>query len=218
MIVARRVAWLALVVLFLASGPSRAGTLRGVARFVPDGDTLVVDNGPTVRLLGLDAPEMGQEGRRDQYYARTAREALLTMVRGKVLTVAPAGAGQDRFGRMLAMVALPDGTELNEALVRAGAAFVFWHEDLPRETETRLLAAQQAAMRAGAGFWPRILGPGGIGGPLVGNRKSRRFFPQDCPSGRSVSPANRVSFPDARAAFGAGYSPARPCGAWPLEN
>ena len=65
---------------------------------VVDGDTLDLRNGKTVRLAGIDAPEVGQCG-----YKR-ARNTLSRLVLGKRVTLAASDEEQDRYGRLLKYV------------------------------------------------------------------------------------------------------------------
>ena len=203
----------------LAPGLARAGggELVRVAQ-VFDGDTCRLADGRTVRLAGIDAPETAHGGVPAQYFADAARAALARRVMGRELRLVRAGQGGDRFGRVLGDFVLPDGASVAEALVADGATFVFWHRDLSPALFDRLLAAERQAMAAGRGFWPRLLAQQPPSRPYVGNAASRRFHDADCPQGRAVSPRNRVAFPDLRAAFAAGFAPARECTPWPAAD
>ena len=70
-----------------------------------DGDTFRVDNDGTrerVRLIGLDAPEIGEPG------ADEATEFLRKKTEGKDVWLEFEGAERDRFGRFRAYVWLRD--------------------------------------------------------------------------------------------------------------
>ena len=54
-------------------------------RQVIDGDTLILADETRLRLIGLDAPELGREGRPDKPWARTARQRLASLVGGRVV-------------------------------------------------------------------------------------------------------------------------------------
>lgn len=90
---------------------------------VLDGDTLVVTRETsdeiTIRLWGIDAPEMGQA---ESGFARTflAREIVAL---AKRVTVYP--MGQDRYGRTVAIVGAHGRLSLNAVQVRRGYAFVY---------------------------------------------------------------------------------------------
>jgi micrococcal nuclease len=198
-----------------APGLARAdGETVRVAR-VFDGDTCRLADGRTVRLAGIDAPEVAHGDVPAQYFAAEAKAGLERRVMGRELRLVRAGRGGDRFGRVLGDFLLSDGASAAEALVADGAVFVFWHRDLPPALFDRLFAAQRRAMAAGHGFWPRLLALPQPSRPYVGNAASRRFHDAACPEGRAVSPRSRVAFPDLRAAFAAGFAPARECTPWP---
>ncbi len=84
---------------------------------VIDGDTLVVDSGQHIRLIGIDAPEKGHCG----YDAATAN--LRNLVYGKAVVLS-AGARDDtdKYGRLLRYVDRPDGTDAGLAQIVGGFA------------------------------------------------------------------------------------------------
>lgn len=87
---------------------------------VKDGDSLVTVHGKTeveIRLQGIDSPELGQA------YGQKAKQATSQLAHGKTVAIKP--IGQDRYGRTLADVILPDGRNLNQELVRQGYAWWF---------------------------------------------------------------------------------------------
>jgi len=101
-----------------------------VAR-VLDGDTLQLDipdlgeAAAKVRLVGIDAPEMGGAERQRMYYAEEATAFARGVALGKHVTVyldRQAGS-RDRYRRLLAYVQLPDGRFLNEELLSRGFAY-----------------------------------------------------------------------------------------------
>ncbi|MBD0330305.1 MAG: thermonuclease family protein, partial [Thermoleophilia bacterium] len=130
---------------------TRRGTEeRAVAR-VADGDTIELTGGARVRLVQVDAPELGS----GECYSRKAATALRSLI--------PAGApvrlerdprldGVDRYARLLRYV--HRGTvNVNVELVRRGAATV-WFYDGPRGRHAaRLRAAGRAARPARRGLW-----------------------------------------------------------------
>ncbi len=195
-------------------GGALAETLHAYARTILDGDTIVLDSGTTVRLLGIDAPEIAHKDKPGQYYGREAREALRGLVAGKLLAVEVAGNGRDRYGRVLGVVRADDES-VNEMMVARGAAFFYWHEDVPQSLAAALMTAQTRSIRDGAGFWPRIAAMPAAPSPYIGNARSHRFHAPGCPLGAKVSRKNRRTFQAAIDAFEAGFAPARNCTPWP---
>lgn len=212
----RAVFCVALLAAALGPWAALAGGLA--ARFVADGDTLVLADGRTVRLAGIDSPELGQDGAPDQYFAARARARLEALTRGQALALEPGPRGRDRFGRVLAVVRLDDGTSLNEAMVREGLAFVYTFADDPPGLTRALLAAQAEAMDAGRGFWPRVLALPEAGRPWVGNMRSMRAFPAGSPEASTVAAKNRVPLAGLEEAFRRGFSPARQVSPWPVQE
>ncbi len=201
--------------LSIASSPVLAVQER--VRFVPDGDTVVLQGGAVVRLSGIDAPEMPHGEKPGGYYAETARDLLATLVLRQAVHLEQVPAGYDRYGRTLAILRLPDGTAVNDLLVEQGAALAYSHPDVPAADMARYTALQRQAMQAGRGMWARM-NPLLQGlGPVVGNRRSHRFFTQGCEGGDRVAPKNRVVFESAFGALEAGYLPARHCNLWDVR-
>lgn len=115
--------WLAAFLLCsLVITPALAGNFKGRVVKVLDGDTIEV-LGPAkrtqrVRLQGIDAPENSQP------FGTQARQRLLTLVGGKVVTVIT--DKRDRHGRTLGKVSLA-GEDLGLTLVREG--YAWWYRD-----------------------------------------------------------------------------------------
>ena len=104
-----------LLTLFLFHGEvAFAGNITRVVS-VLDGDTIAVlhrNRAERVRLNGIDCPEKGQaQGKR-------AKQAASALVFGKEVTLETHGL--DKYGRTIADVILPDGTNVNHELVKEG--------------------------------------------------------------------------------------------------
>ncbi|MBN2131656.1 MAG: thermonuclease family protein [Sedimentisphaerales bacterium] len=98
---------------------------------VVDGDTLHLDAADSmeavtkVRLIGIDAPEMGGDGSGPVYFAQEATSFARRVALDRQITVyldQQAGS-RDRYGRLLAYIELPDGGFLNEELLSQGFAY-----------------------------------------------------------------------------------------------
>ena len=112
------------------------------ARYVIDGDTLVLNNGDTIRLLGIDAPEKG-----DRYYDKTAYELQRRLV-GRQLIFE--GTEEDKYGRKLREV-FAEGRHVNLELVQEGWARTFMHEN--SKYKALLDKAQEEARTERKGMW-----------------------------------------------------------------
>ncbi len=86
---------------------------------VLDGDTLELESGQLVRLLGINSPE------KEDYYYQEATEGLVELVEGKSVRLESGPEDVDRYGRLLRYVFI-DGTFVNLQLVRSGYASVYF--------------------------------------------------------------------------------------------
>jgi endonuclease YncB( thermonuclease family) len=77
-------------------GSSAASTY--VVAHVVDGDTVDLGNGETVRLVGIDTPEIGECG----YERATAK--LTELVGGQLVTLGESDEDRDKYGRLLRYV------------------------------------------------------------------------------------------------------------------
>lgn len=185
-----------------------------------DGDTVRLSDGRKVRLIGIDTPETRKPDTPGQYYSTEARlltESLSLGQRVRLVSAGGEGFGRDSHGRVIAEIYLEDGTSLNERLVAAGAAFAYPHPEHPAELTERILQVQRKAIAEHKGFWKRILSEDFAFRPYVGNRNSRRFFSENCQDKNRIAVRNRVAFSSLKAAFTAGYAPARTCLFWPAD-
>ncbi|BCX65761.1 thermonuclease family protein [Pseudomonas izuensis] len=131
------------------------GALTSVAvQRVVDGDTLRLVDGRSVRMIGLNTPELGKKGRSDEPFAVAARkrlEALVAASDGRV-GLLPGKESQDHYGRTLAHVYSADGNNLEAQMLAEGLGFLV---AVPPNVD--LVDCQQAAERsarqAGLGVW-----------------------------------------------------------------
>jgi micrococcal nuclease len=108
-------------VAMLVATPSHTWAWSGEVVGITDGDTITVLNSKTLKdvkihLYGIDTPERGQA------FSKRARQFTSKTVYGKVVEVKVMAT--DRYGRTVAMI-YADKTLLNEALVKAGLAWVY---------------------------------------------------------------------------------------------
>lgn len=123
-----------------------------------DGDTIAVDmdgHAESVRFIGIDTPETHKPDTPVQCYGpEAAAFTKATIGRSKVRLVSDSlSTDRDRYDRLLRYVYLPDGTLLNEELVREG--YAFYYPYFPFAKSAAFEADEKAAMAARKGLWPR---------------------------------------------------------------
>jgi len=121
---------------------------------VIDGDTVILEDGSQVRLVGIMAPKLslGRDHVADQPLGEEARAALEALVLGHSVTLAHGGARMDRHGRHLAHLVLDDGTWIQGRMLEAGLARVYGFAD-NRAALAEMLALEAGARAAGLGLW-----------------------------------------------------------------
>lgn len=205
--------------LFIAaiSVPAEAVSAKVVG--VTDGDTIkAVVNGTQIkiRLYGIDAPEKAQP------YGQVSANALKQLTTGHNITVQ--AIDQDRYGRSVALV-FADGSNVNEAMVRAGHAWVY-SQYCTLSFCGSWVQQQQAAKSAKAGLWqdanptpPWEWRHGGqkvsssskqhVAAAYSGNVNSRKFHAPGC---RHFNYPNcTAQFATREQALAAGYVPCKLC-------
>ncbi len=134
--------------------PAPASLAQVHVQRVVDGDTVRLKDGRSVRMIGINAPETGKQGRTDEPYAVAARQRLQQLIEagdGRV-GLALGREGRDRYGRTLAHLYGADGENLEARLLAEGLGF-----QVGVAPNVDLVACQQAAensaRRARLGLW-----------------------------------------------------------------
>src|SRR3546814_550592 len=117
-----------------------------VAVEIVDGDTLVLDTGQQVRLVGLQAPKLplGRRGFKTWPLADAARDALAELALDKRLTLSYGGARVDRHGRLLAHLYDTAGRWVQGEMLARGMARVYTFAD-NRALAEKMLAIERMA-------------------------------------------------------------------------
>ena len=130
-----------------AIAPPAGLTLERAAHVVEviDGSTLLLDDGETVRLAGIETPAARR--------AAEARRALAALVEGRRAGLALGDAGRDRYGRLRAhVVRSDDGAWVQGALLAAGLARVHSLVD-DRAAVAATLGIESRARAGRLGIW-----------------------------------------------------------------
>jgi endonuclease YncB( thermonuclease family) len=137
-----------------ANGATRASLTKmetGVLASVTDGDTIRLRDGRRVRLVQIDAPEVGS----GECYSR----ASATVLRGLLpagstvrLEADPRLDKVDRYGRLLRYV-WRGSVHTNMALVRTGAAAPWFYGGVKGKYAPQFISAANAARSGRVGLW-----------------------------------------------------------------
>ena len=137
---------LVVLLAFLTLVPAAAvSEYQGEVIRVLDGDTIEVlhnQHPERIRLSGIDCPEKGQA------YGQKAKQAASALVFGQEVTLQT--YGKDKYRHTLADVLLPDGTDVNHALVKDG--WCWWYRKYAPGDST-LEKLEVEAREAQRGLW-----------------------------------------------------------------
>ena len=135
-----------------------------VARVV-DGDTLKLENGQRVRLIGIDTPEVfesvklyrdsqksGQDIKTIQALGKRSSKFTRDLVEGKRVRLEFDVEKQDKYKRLLAYVYLKDGTFVNAEIVKQGYASLMTYPPNIKYVDT-FKKLYQEARENNRGLW-----------------------------------------------------------------
>ena len=117
-------------------------TISGIE--IIDGDTFRLETGETVRLIGIDAPELSQPG------GVLSREYLAHLLLGKPITLEKGSEDRDNYNRLLRFV-YTGNLCINEEMIRQGYAEARYLPESPIREYYLQLEIQ--AETAKAGLW-----------------------------------------------------------------
>lgn len=131
---------------------------RGDVVTVVDGDTIKVRTATgddRVRIIGIDTPEIGRDGKRSDCYADAARDYLDSLVYGRTVTLTsdPSQGDRDRYDRLLRHVDV-DGVNVALSEIRDGMGREYTY-DTGYAGQADYRAAEGDAKAAARGFVAR---------------------------------------------------------------
>ena len=150
---------LILVLVLVAGATVYAQSGYKVTRIV-DGDTVVLAELGTVRLIGVDTPETVDPRRPVEEFGRQSAAFLSYLVLGKTVRVEYDQTRKDRFNRTLAYLYLPDGRFVNKEIIRLGYGHAY--VKYPFKYMEEFQAAAREAQRDKLGLWAVQLSPDAI--------------------------------------------------------
>ncbi|MBU7046186.1 MAG: thermonuclease family protein [Theionarchaea archaeon] len=111
---------------------------------VIDGDTFILETGETVRLIGIDAPELSQPG------GEESRKYLARLILNKGVTLKRGYEDRDKYNRLLRFVYLCNLC-VNEEMIRQGYAETRYSTE--NSIRERYIQLEIEAETAKAGLW-----------------------------------------------------------------
>lgn len=130
---------------------AKALDLHDVKR-VYDGDTIELDDGRKIRLVGVDAPEVESPYSDEEPFGKESKRFLEKFLFGKKVYIKVGAVQYDKYGRTLAFVYMDDilvnGHIIKNGWARAYIRFNYKHKDL-------FLAYEKEAKARGIGMWKK---------------------------------------------------------------
>ena len=125
---------------------------------VVDGDTidvLIDGKKERVRLIGIDAPEFGDEEHPAECFAQEALSEAKELLDGKIIRLVsdPTQDNRDKYERLLRYVFLEDGTNVNERMIAGGFAREYSYLGIPYQYRQEFQEAERDAKNKKLGLW-----------------------------------------------------------------
>ncbi|TNF06679.1 MAG: thermonuclease family protein [Gammaproteobacteria bacterium] len=119
-----------------------------------DGDTLKLSDGRKLRLIGINATEVGHDGKPDEPLAKAATRAVTEFIReaDDHISILTDRQEKDRYGRLLAHLFNSRGDSLEQHMLEQGLAY---HVAIPPNLSLAecFAAAEAKARSEGLGLW-----------------------------------------------------------------
>lgn len=140
-----------------SSGNTKESIAYYTVTRVIDGDTFRVDdgseNGLKIRLIGVDAPETRNYGKKLKgYFGSESSDYMKRLIEGKRVRLEYDVSRYDQYGRTLAYVYLENGTFVNALMVKNGYATVMTTPPNVKYADIFVKLAQKARTQ-GKGLW-----------------------------------------------------------------
>lgn len=134
-------------------GPKKSTVIR-----VTDGDTIKLDSNHTVRILGIDTPELSRKGNPAEPFSAEATQFATDHLLNKTIKLESSliDGNDDHFGRLLRFIWFEDENGewllFEEEMIKRGLASVMdVNADMPHVE--RLKKAEATAKAANLGIW-----------------------------------------------------------------
>ena len=146
-----------------------SASLASIKRVI-DADTLELSTGERIRLIGVDAPELGRRGQADEPFSREGKRALEQKLESHNhrVWVQPGEEPKDRYDRLLADLFFEDGRSVQGWLLEQGWVMQVFIAPNLRYSDC-LSIDEQKARQQGIGIWSLAEYEPGIASTAVPN-------------------------------------------------
>lgn len=136
------------------NNPVVTGTYRVTK--IDDGDTIVIDmdgKNETVRMIGVDTPEVKDPRKPIQCFGETASNFTKTLIGTNTvrLEADPQNTNRDRYNRLLRYVYLPNNLLVNAEIIKQGYGFAY--TGFPFNKKQQFIQLQENAKSNNLGLW-----------------------------------------------------------------
>jgi len=116
---------------------------------------LINNKEDTVRLIGIDSPEVLDERKPIQCFGKEASNKAKEILTDKAITLEsdPTQGDRDEYGRLLRYIFLEDGTNFNEFMLSEGYAREYTFKGSSYEYQLEFIQVQRGAREENKGLW-----------------------------------------------------------------
>lgn len=126
-----------------------AGEYR-VSRVI-DGDTVILENGERVRLIGVDTTEKSHPLKLVEYFSNESTQFTKQLLEGKEVRLEYDKEKRGKYGRLLAYIYLMDGTFVNAEIIKQGYGFAY--TKYPFKFIDSFISLEKEAENKKRGYW-----------------------------------------------------------------
>ncbi len=126
---------------------------------VIDGDTIELEGGFRIRLLGVNTPETKHPDRPPEPWGLAAENYTRSRVEGREISLEFDQERLDQYRRILAYVYTADGAMLNEEMIRQGLSPAVTSFPIRSDRKRLFTNAEAAAKSAQRGIWSGTASP-----------------------------------------------------------
>ena len=178
----------------------------GICTKVVDGDTIYLDNGEKIRLVGVNTPEKGVDG------YLTSKNFVQKLCLGKTVGIDIDNSKHtDKYGRTLGVVII-DGKNVNEMLLKEGLAEVMYIP--PSEFYPYYWANNSTHIPDSYTSYSNSQSSQNTDdnpGSYIGNSNTGKFHEVTCKWAQKISANNKVKFNSRIEAINQGYNACKIC-------